>query len=180
MSTSNSKFAPYQNALKALSVRTGTPLSSLILSFAIIHEATAIVPLVGFFYGARTLGVGEQLVDSLTHNTSAADSAHPSGWIRYRIHGWLDEGEQWAGRVGRRYGVFGFEKGQPVGDEQGSSGQLSGRLAGDVANAVLAYGITKALIPLRIGLSLYFSPAFSRRAVDPIRANISRLFKSKV
>jgi hypothetical protein len=60
-------------------------------------------------------------------------------WIRMRFKTWVDEGEGWAGRVGRRYGIWGFEKGD-------TSGDVGGRhhpVVGDVANAVLAYGLTK-------------------------------------
>ncbi|KAG2054085.1 hypothetical protein BDR06DRAFT_955671 [Suillus hirtellus] len=84
-----------------------------------------------------------------------------------------DEDERWAGRIGRRYGIFGFEKNKVV--DQTQTSELSGKLAGDVANAVLAYGTVKALLPVRIGLSLYLSPMFSRTVVEPIRLGGLRL-----
>jgi hypothetical protein len=132
------RFAPYKNALTALSVRTGTPLPSLILSFAILHELSAIVPLVGIFFAARGLGVGERVVNQFVHRPQPENG----GWMTGQFTQWLDEGEQWAGRVGRRYGIFGFEKGQPV-SQGDDTHRLSGKLAGDVANAVLAYGAVK-------------------------------------
>ncbi|KIJ65938.1 hypothetical protein HYDPIDRAFT_174729 [Hydnomerulius pinastri MD-312] len=171
-----SRFAPYRNALTALSARTGTPLSSLVVSFAVLHELTAIVPLVGIFFAARGLGVGERIVNQFTIDEHAQSNA-PAGWMTSRVRQWVDEGEQWAGRVGRRYGIFGFDKGQPA--NQGVSHQLSGKLAGDVANAVLAYGAVKALLPIRIGLSLYLSPAFSRGLVDPIRRKVILPFRKQ-
>ncbi|KAG1739441.1 uncharacterized protein EDB91DRAFT_1053880 [Suillus paluster] len=172
MSNSGGRFAPYRNALTAISARTGAPLPSLIFSFAILHELTAIVPTVGIFYTARSLGAGERVVDAIALDRDG--SAHDDrSWVNARLRTWVDEGEQWAGRVGRRYGVFGFEKGQLV--DQTQTSQLGGKLAGDVANAVLAYGAVKALLPIRIGLSLYLTPMFSRTVVEPIRLGGLRL-----
>lgn len=137
---SSSRFAPYRNALAAISTRTGSPLSSLILSFAVLHELTAIVPLVGIFYAARGLHVGERVVNQLTRDDDP-DARPQTGWVTSQLSQWVDEGEKWANRVGRRYGMFGLEKGTHV--DQGNSPRLSGQLAGDLANAVLAYGATK-------------------------------------
>ncbi|KAF9228430.1 hypothetical protein BS17DRAFT_773701 [Gyrodon lividus] len=169
-----SHFALYRNALTALSARTGTPLPSLIFSFAVLHELTAIAPLVGVFFTARGLGVGERIVNQFLDHPK---DDQPLGWMSRQFTQWADEGEQWAGRVGRRYGIFGFEKGQSA--DQGDTHRLSGKLAGDVANAVLAYGAVKALIPVRIGLSLYLSPAFSRGVVDPIRLKVIQPFRKR-
>ncbi|KAG0701901.1 hypothetical protein DFH29DRAFT_875545 [Suillus ampliporus] len=162
MSNSGRRFAPYRNALTAISARTGAPLPSLIFSFAIVHELTAIVPVVGIFYTARSLGAGERV-----------GSVDDQSWVNTQLRSWFNEGEQWAGRVGRRYGIFGFEKGQLV--DQAPTSQLGEKLAGDVANAVLAYGAVKALLPVRIGLSLYLTPMFSRAVVEPIRLGGLRL-----
>ncbi|KAH9949247.1 hypothetical protein B0H21DRAFT_144843 [Amylocystis lapponica] len=166
--TPSSRFAPYKEALNVLAARTRTPLPSLVLSFAILHELTAIVPLVGFFFSARALGVGERVVNAAG---SIADSEQ--GWVAARSKEWMAEGQHWAERVGRRYGFFGFAKGAGRGDG------ASARLAGDVANAVVAYCLTKALLPVRIGFSLYLSPAFSRRVVEPVRISVLRPFRGK-
>ncbi|OAX39903.1 hypothetical protein K503DRAFT_45274 [Rhizopogon vinicolor AM-OR11-026] len=176
MSNSAGRFAPYRHALTAISARAGVPLPSLIFSFAILHELTAIVPTVGIFYTARSLGAGERVVNAiaLNHDGSVDDQ---SRWVNTKLRSWVDEGEQWAGRVGRRYGILGFEKGQSI--DQIQISQSSGKLAGDVANAVLAYGVVKALLPVRIGLSLYLSPMFSRTVVEPIRLAGLRLLGCK-
>ncbi|KAG1810903.1 uncharacterized protein BJ212DRAFT_574476 [Suillus subaureus] len=163
MSNSGGRFALYRNALTAISGRTGTPLPSLIVSFAIVHELTAIIPMVGIFYTARSLGAGERIVGAVALNRDG--SMDDQSWVNTQLSSWLDEGEQWASRIGRRYGIFGFEKGKLV--DQTQMSELSGKLAGDVANAVLAYGAVKALVPIRIGLSLYLSPMFSRAVVEP-------------
>ncbi|KII95664.1 hypothetical protein PLICRDRAFT_96436 [Plicaturopsis crispa FD-325 SS-3] len=172
-----SRFAPYKAALQAISTRTGSPLSSLVLSFAVLHEITALVPLVGVFYGARALGVGERLV-AMVSQEERDDWKRETGWAREKFRTWIDEGERWAGRVGRRYGVFGFEKGQIETDEDRH--RVSANIAGDLANAVVAYAAGKALLPVRVGLSLYLSPLFSRRIVEPIRINVMRPFRRRL
>lgn len=52
---------------------------------------------------------------------------------------YLEEGEKWAGRVGRRYGWWGYDKGAPA--DSVPKSELEGRLAGDIANAVAAYAV---------------------------------------
>ncbi|EPQ55133.1 hypothetical protein GLOTRDRAFT_111133 [Gloeophyllum trabeum ATCC 11539] len=172
----------YRDALRALSARTGTALPSLIFSFAVLHEVTAIASLVGVFYGARALGVGDRLLHvAQTTLPSAPDQWSMEHWMRGQWKTWVAEGEKWAEKVGRRYGFFGYEKEpmMPVNPEDGTEARakMSGRIAGDVANAIVAYGLTKAIAPIRIPLSMYLSPAFSRRVVDPVSRNIFRLFK---
>ncbi|KAG2054111.1 hypothetical protein BDR06DRAFT_1008065 [Suillus hirtellus] len=156
MSNSGGRFAPYKNVLTAISKRAGTPLPSLIVSFAILR-------------------VGERVVNAVALQQDG--SIDDQYWVNTRLRSWVDEGEQWAGRVGRRYGIFGFEKGKVV--DQTQTSELSGKLAGDVANAVLAYGAVKALLPVRIGLSLYLSPMFSRTVVEPIRLGGLRLLERR-
>ncbi|KAL0578623.1 hypothetical protein V5O48_003366 [Marasmius crinis-equi] len=175
----------YRQALSAISARTGAPLPSLILSFGILHEITAVAPLFGIFYGARTLGVGERIVTAVANVNDDPNSNDSSTtiWAKRKCKTWIEEGEGWAERVGRRYGVFGYEKKNPEEDaENGPSTPRpysQGYIAGDVANAVVAYGMTKALLPVRIALSLYLSPAFSRGVVEPVRRSVIRQFKSK-
>ncbi|TCD66673.1 hypothetical protein EIP91_001091 [Steccherinum ochraceum] len=190
-----SRFAPYTQALTTLSQRTRTPLPSLVLSFAVLHELTALLPIAGFFFGARALGIGDSVVNALA-SPSQAGGGNEVGeegvgaWVREKGRTWVDEGEKWAERVGRRYGVFGFEKrtqgrAADVESSNHSTGEarrdmVSTRLAGDAANAIVAYALTKALLPVRVGVSLYFSPAFSRRVVEPVRQLVIRPFRRRV
>ncbi|KAK0484345.1 hypothetical protein EDD18DRAFT_1311783 [Armillaria luteobubalina] len=155
----------YKVALSAISARTGAPLSSLLVSFAVLHEVTAIASFAGVFCAAHAFGVGERVVDAV------ATGDEPAGWARLQVKTWMQEGTVWAGRVGQRYGIFGLEKK----DSKESPAYLPEHLAGDVANAVFAYGVTKALFPVRIGLSLYLSPVSSRMVVDPVTKNIDAL-----
>ncbi|KAF9650982.1 hypothetical protein BDM02DRAFT_3092164 [Thelephora ganbajun] len=162
----------YKNALSLLAARTGTPLPSLIVSFAILHEITAIVPLAGLFFGAKCLGVGERLVESIrakTHtDTTPPDQSLTIEWVQ-RVGTWIDEGEAWTEKVGRRYGLFGYPKTPKGAKFEPTEGERRPGVAGDVANAVFAYTATKALVPVRLGVSFYLSPAFSRRVIEPIR-----------
>ncbi|EMD33188.1 hypothetical protein CERSUDRAFT_160755 [Gelatoporia subvermispora B] len=184
-----SRFAPYKDALAALSQRTRTPLPSLVVSFAIVHEITAFVPLAGFFFTARALGVGDNIANTFlssisepqdpadnAQNTSPYSAPGGDGFLSARLRNWAQEGEAWAERVGRRYGMFGFEKHERGAGPSTAAGN-DGKLAGDVANAVVAYALTKALLPVRIGLSLYLSPAFSRGVVEPFRLSVLRIFR---
>ena len=137
----------YKNALGSLAARTGTPLPSLIISFAVLHEITAIIPLAGIFFGAKYLGVGERLVEfaRVETHTDATPSTQPSTteWVQRKVGTWIDEGEVWAERVGRRYGFFGYPK-TPKGVKfESTGGERGPGVAGDVANAVFAYTATK-------------------------------------
>jgi hypothetical protein len=148
----------YRNALQALSTRTGAPLSSLIVSFGILHEVTAVVPLVAVFYGSRSLGIGEGIINAVLPKEN---DPNPPSWPAGVVQNWVTEGEAWAARIGRRYGVFGFEKGQSgTVDDKHTPGpsQLSSRLAGDVANAIVAYGVTKVYCRFRDQVLLWLIP----------------------
>ena len=147
--------------MQALSAKTGAPVSSLIVSFGVLHELTAIVPLVGLFFGARALGVGERIVGAIRSDKDTWAGSHDS-WIRMRCGEWVNEGEVWAEKVGRRYGVFGYEK-RGVGEDpdhrrdagKALAGDFSSRLAGDAANAIVAYGLTKVRNQYRISLTVF-------------------------
>jgi len=143
----------YKNALASLAARTGVPLPSLIISFAIVHETTAIVPLAGIFFGAKYLGVGERLVGFVqteTHiETASSDQPSTTEWARRKVGTWIDEGEVWAEKVGRRYGIFGYPK-TPKGVKfEPTKGERESGVAGDVANAVVAYTATKVSVTRR-------------------------------
>jgi len=144
------RFAAYRQSLAAFSARTGAPLPSLILSFGILHELTAMVPLVGVFYGAKTLGIGDRVVSAIiedeTERKDTGNTERSSSLLfaRQKMKEWVDEGDRWAIRIGRRYGIFGYEKREKgTKDNVEQMTKASGHLAGDVANAVVAYGVTK-------------------------------------
>ena len=143
------RLTAYKQVLTAIAARTGTPLPSLILSFGILHELTAVVPLVGIFYGSRTLGIGERVVSAIVEDKTHSNeiSTHDGSrlnWGRQKLKSWMEEGDRWAIRIGRRYGIFGYEKRRPgTVDDIEEMASINGHIAGDVANAILAYGATK-------------------------------------
>ncbi|KAL1736406.1 hypothetical protein EV714DRAFT_267240 [Schizophyllum commune] len=172
----------YRDALNALSARTGAPISSLVVSFGILHEVTAIVPLVGVFYAARSFGLGERTVQAVIRDTDHEATAKDSPTLSYvhrTFRDWVEQGDAWAGRIGRRYGMFGFEKRVPGAPVTPPSDEPRPRITGDVANAVLAYGVTKAAAPLRVALSLYLSPAFARSVVTPLTRTFVNVFRRR-
>jgi hypothetical protein len=142
---------PYTAAIQNLSLRTGTPLPSLILSFGILHEVTAIVPLVGIYWGARVLGIGDQMTAYLSpqkasrqHQPSTEgleDAGSAGGWFDEKLRKYTKEGERRVARVGARYGILGFTKGQKVTEEDIQ--RLGGRVASEVANGAFAYMVVK-------------------------------------
>lgn len=128
----------YAQAIGYVANRTGVPLPSLLVSFAILHELTAIVPFTAFFYASRQFGAGQILVDYVRREDNQASDRGILDAATSKAREWADEGERWAGRVGRRYEIWGMTKRERDQDHVVIQG-----LAGDVANAVVAYGLTK-------------------------------------
>lgn len=134
-------FDKYKGTLTQLSVRTGASVPSLFASFLLLHEVTAIVPFIGVFYTSRALGIGETVVSSVVKSTEGND-----GYAHAQVRQWMTEGEQMAERVGRRYGIFGFEK-RSKPDHDSSVEDIppaaSSHIAGEIANVIVAYGVVK-------------------------------------
>lgn len=181
-----SRLRGYSAALQKISLRTGTSFTSLAVSFAVLHEVTAIVPLVGIYWGAQAFGIGDKMTKYFTetnasHDANEAQGTHDGapvssgGKFNETLRRWSAEGEQRVARVGARYGILGFEKGQKVTEEDMKA--LGGRVASEVANGAFAYMVVKALLPVRIGASLYLSPAFARGVLQPITRSLGRLMR---
>jgi hypothetical protein len=160
------RMAPYKDALARMSARTGASVPSLVASFLVLHEVTAIVPFVGIFFASRALGLGEQTVAAIVEEDDAStggsgDVQKQVSLVKRKTREWVDEGGQFAERLGRRYGIFGFEK-RPRGDAasaaaspESSSLELGEKIAGDVANAVVAYAVVKVSQPLLCASRLF-------------------------
>lgn len=168
--------------------------ASLVTSFLVLHELTAIVPLFLGFYALKTLGVGEQIVHAV-----AVDDTAPGerGWWQGKMAGWVQEGDKQAEAIGRRYGAFGFEKETREQREARKSlavtemdagaavpGGTAARLGGDVANLVAAYLLVKVgppssfrlladtaqiSLPLRVLASIRMAPSFANAVVGRIK-----------
>jgi hypothetical protein len=117
---------------------------SLIASFLILHELTAIVPLGIGFFALKRLGVGESLVKWTIEGTQQTEPTWAAGMVRK----WAKEGSEQAERIGRRYGTFGFEKETKEAKDERKripivqSISLS-NTGGDVANLVASYLLVK-------------------------------------
>lgn len=183
---SSSRVQRYLPRLHDLSKRTGVPLSSLAISFLILHELTAVLPVIGFYFLFSSLGTGLGIINWLDRTTGTEGEQETTGW-KGVVKGWHDEAQEKMGRVGKRYGLWQNET-------EGSLGALTkGRAGEGVANAISAYVVVKvgrlqpapcrhadsrkALLPVRIGVSLGAAPVFARWALEPIRNVGKRLLR---
>ena len=155
----------YLPRLSALSTRTGVPLPNLALSFLILHELTALIPLVALFFVFQALGAGAGIVAWVTGlrtvpagregNTTKGGEINEGRWDwRNIVGGWYDEGEKRVGKVGRSYGVLGYEKDQRSadgGDGKEVAAQTGSSAAGKVADAIASY------VAVKVSLEYLFS-----------------------
>jgi seryl-tRNA synthetase len=146
--------------VKRMAEERGTDAASMVVSFLILHELTAIIPLILIFYLLGFFGVGEQVMNWLLQVSEDDSSARQ--WLRGKIN----EGMQRAESYGRKKGFFGFEA--------HSSGEIratatTSMLVGTFANVVAAYAITKALFPLRIGACIALAAPFARVFIEPVK-----------
>ena len=130
------RWEVYRDTLRKVSLRTGQPLPSLALSFAILHELTAIVPFIGIFFTSRALGIGERVARMLQeHRPRPGDARH--GTIEGYIRDKWEEGGEFGARLGSKYGWFGFEKGKKPTEEQNAL--MRKQMASDLANVMFTY-----------------------------------------
>lgn len=174
---SSSRLAPYFAELK--SKYPHAEPRSLVVAFVVLHELTALVPLAVLFGAFHYLGAGAALVAWIVDETYTT-SGSGNGW-KDTVRNWLREAETKAERVGRRYGLFGWSKeskeerrarktrelDQNEGEEASPVALSKERLlvSGDVANAAAAYLAVKALLPLRILISLRLSPFLANQVL---------------
>ncbi|KDN52699.1 seryl-tRNA synthetase [Tilletiaria anomala UBC 951] len=187
------KESPIRSAIthvRALAERTGTDPASLVMALLILHELTAVLPLVVLFYFFSFLGIGATVlhwlfpglmqldtdaVDKATFGSGAAEPVQHF-WLTAKLQDWLDEGMKRAEKYGRRKGYFGFQKDvAPTDEDQATGAGASKVLAGAFADAVAAYVIIKLLFPVRIGASIALAPAFSRAAIEPCKRLVRRI-----
>lgn len=131
------KYAP---RLAELSARTRVPLPALGLSFLALHEITAVVPIFLIYQVLHYLGAGVGLVAYLASLESEQEQEGERGLVKRFLVDWYESGSTVMEKVGRRYGILGYEKGSTLGDERSAP---HGNAAAAVADAVGAYVITK-------------------------------------
>ncbi|KAM0666639.1 hypothetical protein ACQRIU_004494 [Beauveria bassiana] len=143
------------------------PLSHVV-SFLILHELTAIVPLIALF--------------ALFHYTAYV----PLTYVTDHFGGYVEAGVSRFERYFRRKGWFGFEKGATSEDGksvQETAGQTQDAVSkwqtGDpkyriLVEVSLAYAVTKVLLPLRIIGSVSATPWFASVLVNLRKAVLRR------
>ncbi|KAH8805771.1 hypothetical protein F5884DRAFT_458196 [Xylogone sp. PMI_703] len=126
---------------------------SHVVAFLILHELTAIVPLVG--------------LASLFHYTQ---------WLptSFTNSEYISQGTERFGRYFRRKGWFGFSNEEQEGNTSGS--RLNGNGTRILVEVATAYAITKVLLPARIILSVWATPWFARVFIGKIGGGIKKLF----
>lgn len=185
---SSSRVQRYLPRLQDLSRRTGVPLSSLAISFLVLHELTAVLPVIGFYFLFSSLGTGLGIINWLDRTTGTESEEPAAGW-RSVVKGWYDEAQGKIARVGKRYNLW------QAGEEESAMMPTKGRAGEGVANAISAYVVVKvrqrsdtslipftdvqALLPVRIGVSLGAAPMFARWALEPIRSFGKRLVRAR-
>ncbi|EGP85310.1 uncharacterized protein MYCGRDRAFT_105511 [Zymoseptoria tritici IPO323] len=153
--TAASKVTRIESRLPKFLRRYTEPLRnapvSHITAFLLLHELTAVVPLFGL-----------------------AGIFHWSGWMPPFVSEW-----KWVAVWTEKFGNWlrkknWFKDGK--GDRWYGKGEQVTRLAVELATA---YAITKALLPLRLMLSVWATPWFARWTVLPVTNWLSRIVKRK-
>ncbi|SCV74115.1 BQ2448_6547 [Microbotryum intermedium] len=166
--------------------------ASLLVSFLVLHELTAIVPLLLGFWGFKALGLGQTLVQEVQDASHTGTKVEGNeSYFKAKLSDWLQQGEEQAQRLGSRYGWFGMEKlsgeqraelktrarverethqenldGMTMIKTTSQQGTNHLSLTGDVANLVASYVVVKALLPLRIYASLRLAPTMANTVMQ--------------
>lgn len=175
-SNASSPFQAAIDRVRAAARRSGSDPASMVASFLLLHEITAIVPLLLMFYAFYFLGAGESIVswlqDASEDDNPKTESAGFVRRLQASARQYVQEGIQRAEKFGRRKGYFGFEQGSEISTEQSASVEVL--VVGTFANAVAAYAVVKLLFPLRIAACIAFAGPFARSTIEPIKRLISR------
>ncbi|KAL1991841.1 hypothetical protein VTN49DRAFT_5149 [Thermomyces lanuginosus] len=136
-----------------------------VTSFLILHEITAVVPLLTLLAGFHYL---EWLPDLMTgENTPWSEGVKRLGkWMAKR--GWVDRGDVDAAAAATAV------EGSAGGEKEVVNANRGARL---VLEFAAAYAVTKALLPVRIAASVWATPWFARVVVSPIGRGFARVFR---
>lgn len=156
---SRSRIERLNSRLPRFLHRYTTPLLtapvSHITAFLLLHELTAVVPLLGL-----------------------AATFHYTNWLPpfFSEGAWVREGVERFGKYFRRKGWLKSldDEGAGKRDKTWSFGEGGVRIVVEFATA---YAITKALLPLRLILSVWATPWFARISVIPFTNVVRRIFR---
>ena len=106
--------------------------STLIGSFLFLHEVTALLPLIGFFYlfQSTSFNLGNTVTDYFKHSDGI-------------LGRWFERGQAKVERVGRKKGWFGFEKGSTAQSDDLKAEAITGEATAAVTNAIAAFLVVK-------------------------------------
>ncbi|KAL3445883.1 hypothetical protein BJX65DRAFT_139240 [Aspergillus insuetus] len=135
-----------------------------ITSFLILHEMTAVVPLFGL---VAAFHYGNWLPDFSTYSGFEEGTRRFTRWLRKK--GWVGED------VEVEDVAEGISTMEETMDGTGATGEKKGvRLVLEFATA---YAVTKALLPVRIMVSVWATPWFARVVISPVGRGVRRLFR---
>ncbi|KAJ1022491.1 hypothetical protein NDA16_003480 [Ustilago loliicola] len=169
---SQSRLQRALTQVRSIAKKNGTNAPTMVASFLILHELTALVPLVLLFYTFGALGVGTAVCDWLLGDAEM-QSDQDSKSLASRFRAWARLKEERFERYCRKKGYLGFGKQDAETIAAANDLGKSSHLAGSFANMVAAYILVKALIPVRIGASVALAGPFSRSVLEPLK-NLAR------
>lgn len=172
---SQSRLQRALTQVRSIARKNGTDAPTMVASFLILHELTALVPLVVMFYVFGALGVGTAVLTWLLGD--AQDGSENAESLSARFRAWARLKEERFERYCRKRGYLGFEKQDPETIDAANDLGKSVQLAGSFANMVAAYILVKALIPVRIGASVALAGPFSRTVLEPLKSAMRRMVR---
>lgn len=135
--------------------------ASYVVSFAVLHEITAIVPLVGLAWSFHRFG---WLPPYFAEGKWVIEGVQKFGRY-FRKKGWIDEKDE--ARVEQKTEQGKARQVQSQVSNVWNRGEDAGRLLVEVGTA---YAIIKLLLPLRIALSVWAAPTFARFTSRAVRS----------
>ncbi|OJD13363.1 hypothetical protein AJ78_06175 [Emergomyces pasteurianus Ep9510] len=142
-----------------------------VTSFLILHEITAVVPLLGltgaFHYWGWIPALGDGTVDEGVKKFGR--------WLRKK--GWVEQGAEMQAEAEVEMGI-GMGPTTAAGGGTGGLGGIADTDKGVqlILEFATAYAITKAMLPVRIMLSVWATPWFARGVVGPVGRGVGRVF----
>lgn len=140
-----------------------------ITAFLILHEITAVVPLFGL---AGAFHYYNWLPPYFAEGAWVVAGVEKFGRY-FKRKGWIAAGEEAEIERGARSGMSMDEIEKTRGLKWWNRGEGGTRLVVEFATA---YAVTKALLPLRLVLSVWGAPWFARWTVVPVSNAFTRLF----
>jgi len=145
---------------------TGAEAARLTAAFVVLHELTALVPLVGLFGLVHATGSADFLLrhlralalpdpaDNPNNNDPQPQPDCQPGFLASSLLAASDK----VHRIARRYGYADHSPNSTLAVDSGI-----------IASGLVAYFSVKLLLPLRISLSLYLSPSLARLFLSLVR-----------